>query len=347
MRMRVAVVGLGKISEVYLRNITARFHGIRLYGVYDIDGRRMAQAQAAYPQVKPFGSLQDALDDSQVDTILNLTRPADHFAINKRALAAGKHVYTEKPLALSAAQAAELVDLAKANGVTLCAAPDTILGQGMACCEQAVRGGVIGTPIGYAAAMLCPGHERWHPDPQFYYQAGGGPLMDMGPYYLSALVLLLGRVEKVVCRDQTTFAERCVLRGPRAGETFAVDVPTHMTALLCHESGVTGTLCMSFDVHYPTQARFDVYGTKGTLLAPDPNTFGGPVSVFDAQNGARVLLPQTQDADNMRGAGLDELRAYLENGTIPKTHASNALHTMAVIAALKQSAASGGWICVE
>lgn len=217
--------------------------------------------------------MHDLFADPAVDIVLNLTRPYEHFEVSRAALLAGKHVYSEKPLAADLAEGRELVRLAEEKGLLLGGAPDTFLGAGLQTCRRLIDDGYIGEPVGAAAFMICRGHESWHPDPDFYYQRGGGPLFDMGPYYLTALVNLLGGVSMVSGMARASFPERLITSQPHRGETIHVHVPTYVAGLLQFASGAVGTLFTTFDVHYWGQARLEVYGAEGTLVCPDPNGF--------------------------------------------------------------------------
>ena len=222
-------------------------------------------------------AVAELLADPDVDTVLNLTIPAAHAEIALAAIAHGKDVYGEKPLAATFAQAREMVAAADAAGVRLGCAPDTVLGTGTQTARAAIDAGLIGTPIAASAVMITPGHERWHPNPDFYYREGGGPLLDMGPYYVAALVQLLGPVRSVIGAAGRPRAERVIASGPRAGERIPVEVDTHVTGVLEHESGALSTITTSFDGMATTAAPIEVHGERGTLAVPDPNNFDGDV----------------------------------------------------------------------
>ncbi|HAN94771.1 MAG TPA: oxidoreductase, partial [Firmicutes bacterium] len=191
---KVALIGVGDISGIYLDNLTRYFKQVEVIGVCDSIREKAEQAQKKYGIPKVYETLQEACGDGEVEIIVNLTRPYEHFAVTKAALEAGKHVYTEKPLAATKEEGEQLVNLARERGLSIGGAPDTFLGASIQTCRKLIDAGFIGEPIGFTASMICRGHESWHPSPEFYYKFGGGPLLDMGPYYLTALVNLLGRV---------------------------------------------------------------------------------------------------------------------------------------------------------
>ena len=314
-KTRIGFIGVGAISGIYLENITNMFPDMEVYAVYDLLEERAAAAQETYHIPKRYTSLDQMLADPAVDIVLNLTRPSEHYAVTKAALLAGKPVYSEKPLAATVAEGRELAALAAEKGLALGGAPDTFLGAGLQTCRKLIEDGYIGRPVGAAAFMLCHGHESWHPDPAFYYKRGGGPMMDMGPYYLTALTALLGSVTEVTGTARKSFEQRTVTSQPRRGEVIDVEVPTHVNGILQFESGAVGTVATSFDVYYPQQARLEIYGTEGTLFLPDPNCFGGPVKLFKPTDGEVREMPLCFDyRENSRALGLDGMAAALREG---------------------------------
>ena len=314
-KTRIGFIGVGAISGIYLENITNMFPDMEVYAVYDLLEERASAAQETYHIPKRYTSLDQMLADPAVDIVLNLTRPSEHYAVTKAALLAGKPVYSEKPLAATMAEGRELAALAAEKGLALGGAPDTFLGAGLQTCRKLIEDGYIGRPVGAAAFMLCHGHESWLPDPAFYYKRGGGPMMDMGPYYLTALTALLGSVTEVTSTARKSFEQRTITSQPRRGEVIDVEVPTHVNGILQFESGAVGTIATSFDVYYPQQARLEIYGTEGTLFLPDPNCFGGPVNLFKPTDGEVREMPLCFDyRENSRALGLDGMAAALREG---------------------------------
>ena len=334
----IAMIGVGDISGIYLQNIMELFHELELIGVCDLVQTKAQAAQTKYPALKIYPTMHDAFQDPAVDIVLNLTRPYEHFDVSKAALEAGKHVYTEKPLAATFEEGRILAELAKAKGLQIGGAPDTFLGAGIQTCRKLIDDGFIGEPIGAAAFMICRGHESWHPDPAFYYQHGGGPMMDMGPYYVTALLNLLGRVNGVTARVKTSFAERTITSQPQFGTVVPVHTPTYMTGILDFENGAIGSLFTTFDVHYESQARFEIYGSEGTMIVPDPNTFGGPIKVLRAEEGRYMEMPLLFDyKENSRGLGLADMAKSISSGRAARTSADSQLHVLEIMTAYERS----------
>jgi predicted dehydrogenase len=339
--LRIGMVGAGKISGQYLDTID-RLDSLRLTAVTDLDaGRAKEAAERSGAQVAADVAELVARDD--VDAVLNLTVPAVHAEVALAAIAAGKHVYGEKPLAATREEAATIQAAARAAGVRVGSAPDTVLGTGTQTARKAVDDGLIGTPVAATAFMTTAGHEKWHPDPEFYYRPGGGPLLDMGPYYLSALVHLLGPVVKVTGAASTPRAEREIASGPRAGQRFPVEVDTTVAGVLEHAGGALSTLIMSFDIHAARLPRIEVHGTAGSLSVPDPNGFDGLVELYAAGPDA-AWTPLEVSAGYRgagRGTGLADLAAAVEVGRPHLASAELAEHVLDVMLTLLDSAHDG------
>lgn len=373
--IHVAMIGAGAISGIYLKNLTETFSEVELIGVCDLIPERAEKAAAycraqqekgiACPVPKIYPTMHDAFADPAVDVVLNLTRPYEHYAVTKAALLAGKHVYSEKPLAADMAEGDELIALAREKGLQMGGAPDTFLGAGIQTCRKLIDDGVIGDVIGAACFMICHGHESWHPDPEFYYKRGGGPMMDMGPYYITALVQLLGEVAGVTGVTKRSFPQRIVTSQPHRGETVDVDVDTYVTGTLHFRSGAIGTIFTTFDVHYGprNQARFEIYGTKGTLAVPDPNTFGGPVRLYRPEDqtpptavdpallgavgeyqGFREIPLMFDYRDNSRALGLADMCRALETGRAHRADAQQQHHVLEILTAFSESSARGAYL---
>jgi predicted dehydrogenase len=299
---RIGVIGLGNISAAYLSTLST-VEDIRIVAVADLDPARAASAAAAHGTMAT--TPEELVADPSIQTVLNLSIPAAHAGIALAAIAGGKDVYGEKPLAATLEEGLAVMTAAAAAGTRVGSAPDTVLGTGIQTARAAVDSGLIGRPVSASATWVSPGHERWHPHPDFYYHAGGGPLFDMGPYYLSALVQLLGPVGSVVGASSRAFPERTVGSGPRLGERISVDVDTHVTALLIHDSGTISTIMMSFDAVYTSAAFLEVHGESGSLVLPDPNLFEGESRLWRDPEGSPEVLPVTAGfAEAGRGVGL-------------------------------------------
>ncbi len=332
--MRIGVIGAGAISPLYLRYLTRR-DDVTVAAIADLNLERAASRAREF-SLSAGLTPAALLARGDIDLVLNLTTPAAHAAVSAAALHAGKHVYSEKPLAISPTDGARLVSQAAAAGRHLACAPDTILGSGIQTAIQALDAGVIGRPVGATLAFLNHGHEHWHPDPAFYYQPGGGPVLDMGPYYVTALVSLLGPVTRVVSLAAQTFARRIVTSPARAGEEIVVGVPTHVVGLLETAAKVPVQVTMSFDVWHHTLPHVEIYGTEGTLEVPDPNTFGGPVRVRRADEAAARELPLRPDLpqEQARGVGVVDLVHAVREGRPGRLDGVLGAHVLDVLAAL-------------
>ena len=335
--LKVGVVGLGAISGAYLSTFE-RLGAVRLTAVADLD-RPRAEAVAAQWGVRAL-TVDELVRDSEVDLVLNLTVPAAHAEIALKAIAAGKDVYGEKPLAATLEDARAVVEAARQAGVRLGCAPDTVLGTGLQTARDAIDRGRIGTPVAATATMVTPGHELWHPNPDFYYRAGGGPLLDMGPYYVTALVTLLGPVRSVVGVAARGRDTRVIGSGPREGEAVPVEVDTHVTGVLRHESGALSTLVMSFEAVATRAASIEVHGQTGSLIVPDPNRFDGEVLLHVLGGEWEPLEPSAGYRDAARGYGVADLAAA-PAGAPFRADGDLAYHVLEVMTGLLDSAEKG------
>ncbi len=311
--VRCAVVGCGNVSAKYLRTLT-RAPIIDIVACCDSIPERARQLAASCARAVS-ASLPETLRDASIELVINLTPPRWHAGITRQALGAGKSVYTEKPLAASAAELDELLATAPTAGAMLGGAPDTALGAAAQAARRAIDQGLIGHPLGAAAALLTPGHERSCPTPEVFYQPGAGPLLDMGVYYLSMLVGLLGPVRDVVGAHRRPSPRRSIDTGPRAGETFLADVPTHLAALLEFETGVVATLTTSFEVWGTRIPHLEIFGTEGTLAIPDPNFYTGKVRLKTARSSRWTTVPYPADAPGGRGIGVIDMAHALRGLT--------------------------------
>ncbi len=335
---KVAVIGLGDISGIYLKNIVHAFQNLELYGVCTHRVERAKEIAAEYGAKKVYATMEEVFADPEVEIVVNLTRPNEHLEVTMKALKSGKHVYTEKPLGATLEEGKKIFDFASSRGLVVAGAPDTFLGAGLQTCRKLIDDGFIGTPLGASAFMTCRGHERWHPNPAFYYQHGGGPLMDIGPYYLTALVSLLGGIETVSGMTKTSFPTRTITSKPKYGEVIKVEVPTYQTGLMRFVSGIIGTIFVTFDVYASETPRIEVYGSQGTLSVPDPNTFGGPVRLFRHGSGEFMEIPLVKSyAENNRGIGISDMANAIENGKSPRAGIDLMYHILEVTNAFEIS----------
>jgi predicted dehydrogenase len=330
---RVGVIGCGNISGIYLR-MSKTFKVLHVAALADLDPQR-AQRVALEHKIERVLSVDEMLSDPEIDIILNITPPGAHAEIALRALEAGKSVYNEKPLAIRRADARQMLDLAQENGLRVGCAPDTFLGAGHQTCRRLIDEGVIGIPVAATAFMLCPGHESWHPDPEFYYQIGGGPLFDMGPYYLTALINMLGPVKRVTGSTRVTVPERTITSQPKHGTKITVETPTHLASVLDFQSGAIGTLVTSFDVWASTVPGIEIYGSLGTLSVPDPNGFGGPVRLWRSTTREWEDVPLVSGWDeNSRSLGLADMAHAILSGRPHRASGDLAFHVLDIIHAV-------------
>ena len=347
-KVRIGILGLGAISGIYLKNLTRLFREVEVAGVYDLIPEKVEAARSEYKIAKGYSSMEEMLADPEIEIVLNLTRPFEHYDTTKAALLAGKHVYSEKPLAATYEEGCELVKLAQEKNLMLGGAPDTFLGAGIQTCRKLIDSGFIGRPIGASARMICHGHESWHPAPEFYYQYGGGPMMDMGPYYLTALVSLLGRADSLTGIVSKSFDTRTITSSPHYGQTVKVEVPTHVNGILQFENGAVATITTTFDVYYDNSASLEIYGTKGTLRVPDPNGFGGPVMLLRPEDGVFREIPLTFDyRENSRGLGLADMAKALREGRDMRAGSQQTLHVLEIMTAFERSSREGKVIKLE
>ncbi|RLP76048.1 gfo/Idh/MocA family oxidoreductase [Mycetocola tolaasinivorans] len=338
---RVGIIGVGAIAGQYLASFP-KLANVHLVAVADLDmerARSVAEA-APIPGVRAL-TVDELLADPEVDVVLNLTIPRAHADIALRAIAAGKDVYGEKPLTATVAEGVEVLAAAEAAGVRVASAPDTVLGTGVQTARAAVDAGAIGRPISATATMVTPGHERWHPNPDFYYVPGGGPLLDMGPYYVTALVTLLGPVTSVIGAASHTRDERTIGSGPRAGERIPVSTDSHVTGVLTHASGALSTLFMSFDAVATRSSNIEIHGETASLIVPDPNGFAGDVQIRRlGEDGWETLPVSAGYPEASRGIGLDDF-AGTPAGETPRTSGALALHVLEIMESVLISAHTG------
>lgn len=337
----VGVIGAGVIAGTYLGTLSA-VPDVVVHAVGDLRADA-ARDRAGEHGVAVHGTPDVVLGHPDVEVVLNLTVPAVHVAVSTAALERGKHVYSEKPLALDRDDARDLLETAQRTGLRLACAPDTVLGPGMQTAVRLLRDGVIGRPVSARAVMEYPGPDAWHPAPGFLFAAGAGPLLDMGPYYLTALVHLVGPVARVAALASTARATRTIGSGPRAGETFPVEVPTHHLALLDFAGGAVGQGSWSFDSHVTRAGVLEVTGTEGTLVLPDPNHVDGTVTVVRTDG---TQEQWTTQATVGRGVGVVDLARALRSGGPHRASAAMAAHVLDVLLAVREAAEEGEWVPV-
>lgn len=342
----VGIIGCGNISAAYLQ-LAPLFKGYEILAVADIN---MDNAKA---RAEEFGvrahTVVDLLASDDIDLVINLTIPAAHLEVSRSIIEAGKHVYSEKPFVLNLAEAQELGALAKAKGVRVGSAPDTFMGASHQLARKLVDDGSIGQVTSGTAIVMSHGMEHWHPNPDFFFKKGGGPILDLGPYYLCNLVQLLGPVAKVSSFVNSASATRTISNGPRDGETVPVETPTTIHSLLSFESGAVITLLASWDVWKNDHPIMELYGTEGTMTVPDPNFFGGDllVSERDGENTAISWdhpfgVPNFEDVHaNYRGAGLADMCLSINEGRPHRCNDAFATHVVEVMTAILDAGENG------
>jgi len=324
--MKVGVVGCGIIAARYVADSPAFAHWEPV-ACADLD-TELAQSFAEEHGLRA-SSVDELIADPEVELVLNLTPPKVHAAVVRAGLEAGKHVYTEKPLAATLAEARQLVALADELGLRLGCAPDTFLSRAFQRGKRLIEEGAIGTPLGAAATMLVGGPDGWHPNAEMFYRAGGGPLLDIAPYYLTAIVSLLGPIDSVAAFTETPTAQRTLGAGTRAGETITVDVPTHAAVLLRLASGALATMTVSFEARGQYESGIVVYGMEGSIVLPDANAFGGDVLLREGrEKGSRTIPYESLGAQETRGRGIDELVEALRAGRPHQASGELALHVL-------------------
>ncbi len=341
----IGIIGCGNISAAYMR-LAPMFHGIEMRACADLN------PEAAEARASEFGlraeSIDGLLSAEDIDIVVNLTIPAAHFEVSKRVLEAGKHVYSEKPFVLSLAEGAALKKLADAKGLRVGSAPDTFMGGAHQLARHLVDSEAVGRITSGTCFVQSPGMEMWHPNPDFFFQPGAGPILDIGPYYVSNLVQLLGPVARVVAMSSSAQTERTITSQPRAGEKIPVETPTTIHAILMFEAGAQVTFCASWDVWHHGHANMELYGTEGTLHVPDPNFFGGAVRMtakdafVDDPNWEHPFgLVNDGDHANYRAAGLADMAIAISEGRLHRCGLEFSLHVVDVMTSILAAAEAG------
>lgn len=352
MAMKVGVVGCGNISGIYLKNGQI-LKDIEIAACSDLDMDK-AKAQAGEYGVAKVCAVDELMVDPDIDIVLNLTIPHAHAPVALQAIEAGKHVYSEKPLGVTRDEGDKVLAAAKAKGVLVGNAPDTFLGGAIQTCVKLINDGAIGDPVSATAFMQCHGHETWHPNPDFYYQPGGGPMFDMGPYYLTALVALLGPATRVAGSCGKGFDTRTITSQPKHGETITVSTPTHLAGTVDFANGAIATIITSFDVWAHTLPNIQIHGTKGSLQVPDPNSFGQgrdalhPIKVWTTEK------PEWTDVEyshgyrvNSRGVGVADLARAAQTGRAHRANGDMANHVLDIMQSFIDSSEQSAHVALK
>lgn len=341
-KLKLGIIGCGNISGTYFTNLTTLFPWLTIEGCSElIEERSKAKAEAF--NVPKCYTTEELLADDTIDIAVNLTTPVDHAAINQAALAAGKHVYCEKPLAIDRQDAVDTVKMAEDKGLLVGCAPDTFLGGGIQTCRKIIDDGIIGDIVSAMAFMVNHGHESWHPDPEFYYEQGGGPMLDMGPYYVTALINCIGPATRVMGSTGAAFQERTITSEKKYGKKVAIETPTHLTGTIDFENGAIATIVTSFDVWASRLPRIEIHGTKGSLMVPDPNTFDGPVKLFREGDKEWLDIPVYTHGyvGNSRGLGLADMALAIMGNRQHRVSGQLAAHALDVMLAFEESSETG------
>lgn len=339
-KSNIGIIGCGQISSIYLE-APRTFDILNIVACADLDMDR-ARVQASRFGIPKACTVEELLADATIDIVINLTIPKAHASVGMSVINAGKSVYGEKPLALNRIEGRALLDAATAKKLYVGSAPDTFLGGGVQTCIKLIKDGVIGAPVAATAFMMGHGPENWHLDPDFYYQPGAGPMFDMGPYYLTALIAMMGPVRRVTGATSVTFPERTITSKPKYGMKITVNTPTHIAGILDFSSGAIATIVTSFDIWHHQLPRIEIYGTEGTLSVPDPNTFHGPVSIRLAQEQEWQEVPLTHGyTKNSRGIGVADMAHAMHDGYEHRANGEMAYHVLDIMQAIHESAIEG------
>jgi predicted dehydrogenase len=336
----VGVVGCGNISGIYFK-VCGMMQNLQVVACADLVPEK-ARAAAEKHGIPKVLSTDELLADPDVEIVLNLTIPKAHHEVALAAIETGKHVHGEKPLSVNRAAGRRVIEAARAKGVRLGNAPDTFLGAGCQTCRKLIDEGAIGRPIAGVANMMGWGHETWHPDPEFYYKPGGGPMLDMGPYYLTHLVNLLGPVRRVTGSTGMGFKERTISSQPKAGQVIKVEVPTYVAGILDFQNGAIVNINTSFDIRAAQLPLIQIYGTEGTLNVPDPNGFGGKPMIWRlAERQWKEVPLEFAYAENSRGLGVADMAAAIQSGRPHRASGALAFHVLDIMEAIHDASDKG------
>ena len=340
--VKIGIIGCGNISAKYLRS--AQVFGIlEATACADIDPAR-AEMRASEFDVPKACSVKELLADPDIRIVVNLTPPQTHTEISLAAIEAGKHVFSEKPLAVTREDGLKILAAAERKGVRVGCAPGTFLGGGLQTCRKLIDDGAIGHPVACTAFMMSHGHESWHPDPAYYYKIGAGPMFDMGPYYLTALTTLLGPVKRVTGSAGIQIPGRTITSQPKYGEKIVVETPDHVAGTIEFASGAIGTIITTFATWHSQLPRIEIYGTEGTLSVPDPNTLGGPVRLCPAGKREWTDVPLSHghvDGRNMWGIGVADMAHAITSGRAHRASGEQAYHVLEMMQGFLEASRSG------
>jgi predicted dehydrogenase len=339
-KIKVGVIGCGNISGIYLKNLKT-FSNLELAACADLVLERAKQKAQEFSVPKAY-TVEELLSDKDIDLVVSLTVPKVHTEVNLRILEAGKHVYSEKSLGLSREEVKSVLAKAKKKGLLVGCAPDTFMGAGIQACRKIIDDGKIGEIVGATAFMMGHGPESWHPDPEFFYRKGAGPMSDMGPYYFTAMINLIGPVKSVTGMTRISFPERTITSKPKYGKKIKVEIPTFVAGLLEFKNGAIGDIITSFDVWSHKMPNIEIYGSKGTLRVPDPNCFDGVPLLRRPEDKDWVEVPLVHGfSENSRGLGVSDMANAIITGKTFRAKGEMGLHVVDIIQSIHESAKNG------
>jgi predicted dehydrogenase len=339
----VGFIGAGVISDQYLTNLT-KFPDVKVHFIADLDLAR-AKSQADKWGVAGSGTVDELLAHPDVEIVVNLTIPAAHADVDLKCIAVGKHVWSEKPYAVTREEGQAVIDAAAAAGVLVCVAPDTILGGGIQTGLRAITDGQIGKPLTAITMFQAPGPEVWHPSPEFLFAKGAGPLMDMGPYYLSTLVSIFGAVKRVTGTGSKARDTRVIATGPKAGTEFPVEVPSHVSALIEFESGASAQSTFSFESGMVRMGFVEINGSEGTISLPDPNMFDGTNKLLSGMIDVKEI--HLTGKTYGRGTGVLEMAQSIREGRQVRIPGEIAFHVLDIMLSINEAIETKSWVEVK
>lgn len=340
--MKIGIIGCGNIVGQYIQHSVQFTDIIQITAVADMDAAKAKEAAEKLGDLSLAIPVAELLAKSEIELIINLTPPKAHFVVAESVLKAGKHVYNEKPLAITREEAQALMTLAEEKGLRVGCAPDTFLGAGIQTALSVVNQGLIGEPVAAFAQMAGHGMEAWHPNPEFFYQYGGGPMFDVGPYILTALIVLMGPVKRVTGSAKISFPERTITATGRKGITFPVEVPTHLSGVLDFVQGATATIITSFDMWPHNLPRVEIYGSLGSLSVPDPNQFGGEVKMWRKETGKWEDVPLLEARhETGRMIGVADMAQAIQENRPHRASSTLAYHVLDIMHAIHEASSQG------
>ena len=335
-KVKIGIVGCGAISGAYFQAGT-KLEILDIVACADLN-MDAARAKAKEFNIPKACTVEELIADPEIRIVVNLTIPAAHAQVALATLQAGKHAYSEKPFSVTREDGKKILELAKSKNLLVGCAPDTFLGGGIQTCRKLIDDGAIGTPVSADAFMMGHGHESWHPNPDFYYQPGGGPMFDMGPYYLTALINLISPLRRIASMTRTTFPERLITSEPKKGTIIKVNTPTHLAGLIEFANGAVGTIITSFDVWAAQHPNIEIHGTDGSMIVPDPNGFGGTVKVRHKSKKDWEEVPLTHGFTGQgRGLGVADMAYATLTGRKHRANGAMAYHVLDAMQAFLDS----------